>query len=322
MQPESTSIVFRRDLQEQVREYDVDAAMSRFIGRQAAPIFKSAVSHGRYPLMNRENFKKRTPDSRAPGGAYNRITGKFGQGTFTTEEHGLEEALDRRDRELYSLLFDTESESVTQLWYQIMLNHEYRVAQLYANGGFTEASPFTVWSTAGSAVPLTDLETGMKSLRDKCGAGGNEISLIIPWADYLEMVRTTQVNDKLKYTYRIEGGIQPAMIKPRQVADMLGIKSVLVGDSVLDSTEEGVAESISQIWTAGTVYLAVLCAENAALKRPSAARTILWTDYIPEFPLVESYEEPKVNSDVVRVRLDTDEVLIGETDLFVYALTT
>ncbi len=322
MQPESTSIVFRRDLQEQVREYDVDAAMSRFIGRQAAPIFKSAISHGRYPLMNRENFKKRTPDSRAPGGAYKRITGKFGQGTFTTEEHGLEEPLDRRDRELYSLMFDIESESVTQLWYQIMLNHEYRVAQLYANAGFTEASPSTIWSTTGSAVPLTDIATGLKTLRDKCGASVNEISLIIPYADFLEMVHTDQVNDKLKYTYRIEGGIQPAMIKPQQVADMLGIKSVLVGDSVEDSTEEGVAESISQIWTAGTVYLAVLCAENASLKRPSAARTILWTDYIPEFPLVESYEEPKVNSDVVRVRLDSDEVLIGETDLFVYGLTT
>jgi len=69
------------------------------------------------------------------------------------------------------------------------------------------------------------------------------------------------------------------------------------------------------------MYLAVLCDPDDDLEEPSAARTVLWTADSPEIPVVESYREDAIRSDVIRVRDDTDEVLIGATDLFVYKLT-
>ncbi|HIJ70665.1 MAG TPA: hypothetical protein HPP87_04790 [Planctomycetes bacterium] len=318
MRPESTSVVFREDLSALASEFDAAKAATRFIGRRAAPIFTSGICDGQYPVMNRENFKKPASGDRAKDGAYNRITGEFGSGTFACEEHGLEYPIDDRRRKRYASLFDAERAATEILRYQLQMLHEIRVYTLYSGGGWTNHNVSTAWSTTASAVPLDDIAAGINAICDACGCLESELSLIIPRADLLEMIRTDQVNDKLKYTYP---GVQPSMLTAAQVAAMLGIKQVLRATSAYDTKEEGVAESTSQIWAAGVMWLALLCNENDSLEIPSAARTILWTADAPELPVIETYREEKVRADIVRSRDDTDEVLIGETDLFVYQIT-
>ena len=318
MRPESTSAVLSWPLIEVVSEYDVDKAAAKFIGRRAAPIFKSDKKTGEYPIMNRENFKKRATDNRAADGSYNRITGEFGQGTFACEEYGLEHRVDEALKAEFADELDAYEWAAKHLWFQSLLNHEYRVHAMYSGGGFSNTNVSVDWSTVASGVPLDDLQTGIDTLEDKCGCVSQDLSLIIPRADFREALATDQVVDKSKYTYP---GIQPANLKAAQLAAMLDIKDVLVARGAQDSTEEGVAEANAQIWTAGVMYLALLCDENAALREPSAARTILWTRRTAAMPIVETYGEPKTDAEIVRVKLDTDEHLVGETDLFVYKLT-
>lgn len=318
MRPESTSVVFRADLQAQAQEFDAEKAALRFIGKRAAPIFESAVAEGQYPIMNRENFKKPANTDRAEDGSYNRIVGQFGKGTYDCEEHGLEYPIDDRKRKRYARFFDAEKAATRILRYQMLLAHERRVAAVYTGGGFTNHNVTTAWSTTGSAVPLDDIATGLDAISDACGCAQGELSMIIPRVDFREMLRTDQVNDKLKYTYP---GIQPALVQPAQIASMLQIKQVLIASGAYDIKEEGVTESMSMIWTAGVIYIVLLCDENEDLEVPSAARSILWAEDSPELPVLESYREDKKRADIVRMREDTDEVLIGETDLFVYKLT-
>jgi hypothetical protein len=318
MQPESASIIYRPDLAQLVQEYDVEKAAARFIARKAAPVFGVPNRAGQYPIMNRENFKKPASSRRAKDGAYNRITGKFGQGTYRCDENGLEYPIDDARREEYRNLINAEAAGSRILWYQLLLGLESRVAALYSGGGFTNHNVATAWSTKATALPLDDIETGIEVLEDKCGAGEGDISLIIPRADFREMLSTTQVVNKSQYT---NPGVQPSMLREAQVAAMLGIKEVLRARSVYDSTEEGVAETNTQVWTAGVMYLAVLAGENDDLEVPSAARIIQWDEDAPELPVIESYRDDKVRSDIIRERMNTDEVLIGETDLFVYQLT-
>ena len=318
MQPESTSIIYRPDLAQLVQEYDVEKAAARFIGRRAAPIFGVPNRAGQYPIMNRENFKKPASSKRAKDGSYNRITGKFGQGTYRCDENGLEYPIDDARRAEYRNLIDAEAAAAQILWYQLLLGLETRVATLYSGGGFTNHNVATAWSTKATALPLDDIESGIEVIEDKCGVGAEDISLIIPRADFREMLSTAQVVDKSKYT---NPGVQPSMLREAQVAAMLGIKEVLRARSVYDSTEEGVTETNAQCWTAGVMYLAVLASDNESLEIPSAARIIQWDEDAPELPVMESYRYDPVRSDIVRGRMHTDEVLIGETDLFVYQLT-
>ncbi len=318
MRPESTSITFNPILAQLLHEYDIEKAAAKFIGRKVAPIFRSPSSTGEYPIMNRENFKKRTPDDRAPDGSYNRITGEFGKGSFATDEHALEGRVDRRMRQRYSSLFDAKAVRASQVWFQALLNHEYRVHALLDGGGFTNTNVTTAWSTVASAVPLNDIDTGIEALEDNCGCNPEDISLVIPRADFRELNRVTQIVDKVKYTYP---GEQPSKLSAQQIAAMLGIKEVIVARSSHDTKEEGVTESMSQIWTAGVMYLMVLAEEGDDLSEPSAARTIIWDQYESGLPGAYDYPEESTNADIVRAGMDSDEVLVGETDLFVYKLT-
>lgn len=320
MRPESTSVTYRPDLSVLSKEFEDQKAAGRFIANRAAPIIEVAEASGGYPIFNRESFKKPVSSgARASGGAYPRIIGDFGKGTYDCEDYGIEYPLDDRMKNKYKTLFDAERAAARIVTYQTLLAREIRVSALFSGGGFTANAASTVWSTSSSAVPFNDIETGINTLSDNCGVGKGGVSLIIPRAALREMLSTTQVGDKSKYTMP---GVQPAMLEAAQVAAMLGIKEVLVAGSSYDSTEEGYAESMSQIWAAGTIYLCVLADEGDTIEEPSAARTALWTGDSPTLPVFESYREEHTRTDVIRERMDVDEFLQGATDLFVYAMTT
>jgi hypothetical protein len=318
MRPESTSVTFRADLSALLNEFDAAKAARRFIGRRAAPLFRVPKISAGFPIMNRENYKKPASVNRAPDGGYNRVVGEFGKGTYDCEEHGLEQRIDDRMLERYGSLFNAETAAQQMLWYQILLNHEIRVAALFSGGGHTNHNVTTAWSTTATAVPINDIQTGIDTLMDNCGCGPEDITMIIPRDDYKELLQVAQINNKMLYTYP---GIQPAQMRPDQLAGMLGLKQVLPARSSYDATEEGYAESMSQIWTAGVIYLAVTADEGDDIMMPSAARTIIWEPSAAELPVVETYREDRTRSDILRVRDDTDEVLLGATDLFVYQIT-
>jgi len=318
MRPESSSVIFRADLAAIAMEHNARID-GKFIGQYAAPVFDTPACDGTYPIMRRANFQKPASTKRAEGAGYNRIIGQFGQGNYACEENGLELPVDDRRKRRYASMFDAEA-SVTRMGvYQVALAREARVAALYAGAGFTNHNVTTAWTTTASATPLDDIASGVDALSDNCGADPGEVSLIIPRADFREMCRTDQVNEKLMYTYP---GVQPAQLTPLQVAAMLGIKRVLVPAVAYDSTEEGYAASMSQIWPSGVMYICVLANPGEDLEVPSVARTVRWTADAPETPVVESYREDKTRSDIVRVREDTDEILLGDSvDLFCYQLT-
>jgi len=318
MRPESTAVAFRADLSALANEYNEKLAAERFIGRRIAPIFVTAKQSGQYPIFNRECFKKRQDTKIAEDGTYNRVIGEFGKGTYDTDPHGLEYPINDRKRARYADLFDAEEAATRITWFQLMMDHEFRVRDMMTSAGFTNHNVTTAWSTTATAVPLTDIATGVKALKRKCGCRGMDISLVITDDDFQEMILTTQVINKTQYTYP---GTIPASLAAEEVANMLKIKEILIADGSYDSTEEGYAESDASIWTAGVMYLVVTCDEGDPLETPAACRTIVWDQMCPELPFIETYREDKVESDIVRCKDDTDETLMGEADLFGYQIT-
>ena len=319
MRPESTSITNRPDLTVLSKEYDDQKAQARFIAKRAAPIIDVPTRLGRFKIFNRENFKKGpSVPARARGAKYPRITGTFGQGNFDCEDYGIEYPLDDLEVNANANLFSTERAATRILRHQTLLAQELRVAAIYSGAGLSNTNVTTAWTTIATAVPLDDIQKGIEALGDRCGAGPGEISMVIPRADFREMQRCAQVVDKSKYTLM---GIQPGLLKATEIAQVLDIKEVLVGDGGYDTTEEGYAESNSQIWTAGVIYICVLADEGDTMEEMSFARTALWTLDSPVFPVIESYREEDIRSNIIRERADLDVFLQGETNLFAYKLT-
>ena len=188
MRPESTSAAARPVLTEFAKEYYEQKALSKFIGLRAAPLFRANKRTGEYPIFNRESFKKRvTSQSRAAGGAYNRITGQFGVQTYACAENGLEYPVDAVMREQYADLFDAEDAATQILVQQLLMGHEARVAAVYSGAGLTNHNVTTAWSTVATATATNDFETGFIAICDACGCLTSDLSVIIPRADFLEL---------------------------------------------------------------------------------------------------------------------------------------
>ena len=321
MRPESTSVVFREELATLAKEYDDEKAAGRFIAKKVAPIIRLSACDGTYPTFNRETFVKPASTNRAADGSYNRITGEFGQANYACEEHGLEYRIDDKMRRKYARLFAAENAAMKILRFQQLMAYERRVAALFSGSGSTNHNVTTAWTTNTTCVPLNDIATGVNTLTDSCGCSELDIGLIIPRVDWQEMNRTTQFINKFQYTYGKNNGLQPSLLPAQEIAAMLGIGDVFMASGAYDTTESGITPSMSQIWTGAVMYLFVVCKEEEPLEIPSAARTIMWDEDASELPVMESYREDHTRSDILRSRDNTDEVVMGETDLFIYKLT-
>jgi len=325
LQPETTSGRPRPDLFELQQEYDWASMEQMFIADAACPPIPTPTRNGTYYIWNRETLRQVKSDTRSPEGAFNRVQHLFGNGTFDCVSRGLEEPIDRETESEFATLFSADEEARNALRHHILLAREKRVADLYADAGFTETGAATAWSSSGSAVPLTDIKTGIDSLTDSAGVAAQQITMIIPLADYNELITTDQVNDKVKYTYARTDGIQPAYLPADTLAGMLGIRRVVVGDASYNAAGQGLTASISRFWTAGTIYLAVLAEpDNPSRRAMSAFRRYYWQQFTGQggAPYFEEYPEYNTDSRIIRARLNDDPVQTAETDLMVYALSS
>jgi hypothetical protein len=328
MRPESTSVTLRRDLSVVVQEFDESKAAKKFIAPFAAPVCRVEQQASTYPVMNRETFKKPADASRTDRGAYNRIEGTFGEGNYSTQDHGLEYSLDDRKAAKYRSFLSFEQAASRILRYKIMMVWERRVAALWSGLGLTNHNVSTAWSTVATADPIGDIVTGAETLEDKCGCAREDLTLIIPRADFRELLATTQIVEKVKYTYP---GVQPALLSQEIVAAMLGLRRVVVPRGAYDSAAEGIAESMSQVWPSGILYLAQLAEPrgpgspdsiDSLETEPSACRTLIWPgDGADDIPVMERYRDETVRAEILRVRDDTDEVATAEADLMGYQIT-
>ncbi len=321
MRPESTSAAMRPVLTEFAQEYFAEKARSKFIGLRTAPLFRANKRSAEYPVFNRESFKKRVTDQkRAPGAAYNRVTGQFGRRTYTCTENGLEYAVDDVFAEQYIDLFDAEEAATDILMTQVLMGHEARAAALYIAMSLTNHNVGTAWTTVATATPIADFEAGFNTIGDACGCLTSDLSIIIPRADWQELQKVDEIVERAQYVWT-GASMLPASIPASTVAMALGCKEILVGQGSYDAQEEGYAESDTQFWPAGVMYIALLAGQEAPLRIPSAARTILWTEDSPAFPVMESYREEQTRSDIVRARFQTNEVQTADDNILTYQLT-
>lgn len=318
MRPDSTSVSLRRDLSAVFNEFDEKKAADRFIARRAAPGFHVAEQSGKYPVFNRENFQKLPESARAADGGYNRIVGEFGDGLYSCDEHGLEFRIDDKRRRRYQTFFGAEIGGTRILWFNMMLLYEKRVADLYASTAIPTTAVSTVWTTVATADPVGDIAIAAQKIEDASGVDQSELSLIIPRADYREMVATDQFTEQIKYTVP---GVRPAVLPSAAAAEILGIKEVLVAKGNYDSAIEGETIVHAQIWPSTIMYLALLAEDGDPLEIPSAFRTFFWDADAPEMPVMESYREENTRSDILRARDDTDEAATGTVGVMAQEIT-
>jgi hypothetical protein len=304
---------YRPELAGAVREYQAQSAIDQqFIGLRVLPEAALPVAEGSYPVMLGENFRKAVETSRAPGAAFNRGDWAWDKQNYACLENAHEIPLDVKEAEKYADVIDYEEESAIGADFVVRMAHERRVAAAVMNTTtWTPTNAAVNWATVASSTPLADIDVAADKLEDKLGVPRSQLSLIVGRANWKYLRNATSVLNALKewnsgITNRM--GVQQAVL-----AQYLDVKEILVGGGSYDSANEGIAQSLSQIWSARYGMLALLAPGPQAPRQTLClGRTIRWTSGMPDFVTIETYESRDTDSEIVRARQYTDEIIVAD----------
>ena len=296
----------RMDLGQAVLEFILKR--SELIGLLALPLFETQLKASVFNAITRECLTKIPETKRAPGGNYNRLNFETEEKNFSCVEHGLEGPLDDSEKRLYANDFSAELVTVEQIVGLILLAQEYRIAQaLFNTTTFTGAARYTdyssaPWDAAGSDV-LSQVRASKELVRQNTGLMPN--ALIFSETNLNRLKANTAIKDAIKYTTKLTDDEIFA-----DLGALFGIKKIFVGKAIRNTANKKLTFSGSDICDDDYAMVAVVADNPKNLKEPSVGRTFLWTSDSPANPVVESYRDDAIRSDVFRVRHDIDEKII------------
>ena len=304
MRPASGSAIYRPDLGIVAMEF-IEQAQMGYIGLQVMPLFPTPLKEATYSVIPREALLKIPDTSRAPRGSYQRSDWEYKRGLYNcSSEHGWEEPIDDTEREFFDQVAPGTADIVAtkRAVNFILRSQEQRIASKVFNPTkFTAHNVSIEWSDHANSDPTGDVNDGIVAFRLQCGMLPD--ALIISYATFIDLRQNEKIIDRIKYTFP---GLDIMKMTTSQLAQCLGVNSVLVGGAIYDSAGTGLPSVITDLWNAE--YAALVKISNGVdMAQPGIGRTFLWTADSPSNPVVEAYREEKRRSDIFRCRHNTDE---------------
>ena len=302
---QGTRAVPRLELGEAALEFI--QSQNEFIGTQVLPIFQTKKKASIFPAITRESITREADTKRAPRGNYNRDSFQAKDRQYACEEHGLEGPLDDSEREMYATDFDAELTTVQIVTRRVLQAQEKRIAsKVFDTSVFTGSKLFTdfsgePWDNASSDV-IAQVRAAREQVRQNCGMEPG--SLIMSKANIDRLLNNDKIKGAIQYVARLtEAELLNAM------ADILGVKRIIVGRAIYNTAKEGKAFQGADIWSDDFAMVAVI-GEGQRLSDPTVGRTFLWTADSPENATVEQYRDDAARSDIFRVRQHVDEMIV------------
>lgn len=265
-----------------------------------------------FPVIPIEAMLSQQDTKRAMRGFYNRSDWETEMGFYSTKENGWEELLDERELKLYRNLFDAEIVAVNRAIGIVLRSQEIRTAAKLFNASNFDGDGVNVeWSVKATATPIDDVDTAKKAVRAKCGMIPD--TLVLPYIAFENAKRCAQVAELLKYTFP---GEDIASMSAAQLAKVLDVQQILVGDEQVNTAKKGKSAVLGEIWN--PEYALLTCtAQSESFDEPCVGRIVRWSEESGDGEggtIVEQYYVDGNRSDVYRVRNDSDELLLKTYD--------
>jgi hypothetical protein len=309
--PSSNPATLRPDLAE-FMEFDLESERQGYVATKVLPVVETGLQSdnpGKVPL---ESLLFDGDTSRNSGSGYNRGSYKFETFAYSTQENGWEEPIDERDEKRYQNLLQVDMIANARAQGVVARNQEKRAAALVFNTSTWTGSSLTTaitheWDDATNSVPVTDVEAAVKKIYEGSGLWAN--ALVINRQVFRNLRNSAQVID------RIESSGAGVAAKARDITvEMLkavfDLDYIIVAGASKNTANEAATATPAQIWS-GEYAMVCRIATGADMREPCIGRTFHWSaDGSVIGGTIEEYEEVQSRSRILRVRHDTDEVIM------------
>lgn len=309
--PTSTLSTLRPDLAE-FQEFDIESEKKGYVALKVLPVVEAGLQSdnpGKVPL---EALLFQADTKRNSGSGYNRGSYKFETFSYSTSENGWEEPIDARDEKRYRHILQVDRIANARAAGVVARNQEQRAAALVFNsttwtGAALTTAPTNEWDDATNAVPITDVEAAVKKIYEGSGLWAN--ALVINRQVFRNLRNCAQVIDRIE-SAGAGDATKATDITEQMLAAVFDLQYIIVAGASKNSANEGQAATPAQIWSGE--YAMVCCVSNSAdMRDPCIGRTFHWSeDGSIIGGTVEEYEEVQSRSRIIRVRHETDEVIM------------
>lgn len=296
-----------------------------YVATQILPPFPVTSREGRLHKVNMRHAMRLQKTKRATGSGFVRVSTPLAKDTFACEERGAEEPVDRVNKGLYRGSLDQEEVAAITAHAIVAIDHEKDVADALFNETTFPASSTTgltvsnAWSVAASGTPISDVAVCKKNIRTKVGSAK---FVLLANINVVEAAwRCAQITARILQSYPGMKGTIEGDPNLDILASILGVSKIICPDCMYNSAAEGATPTMAQIWSDTYAFVAAISDERV-LMTPQLGRTFYDSNVferdleaalggpVDDRFLVEMYPEDKVDSDVVRVREFTDEVIL------------
>ena len=246
--------------------------------------------------------------NRESGSNYSRGIRSFASANYATNEFGLEELLPDDASADLNRFFSYESETAKFLLRQLKLSHEKRVSDLLWNA----TTPFTIADQTRAVAYTQALVATVDIARDVAAAKlalaqyGYESNCVAMSANVFELIRRSTLLQNQFFGVISSTGAR--LLSEAEIAAALGVTNLLVGRAAYNSA--GKNKSYTGSFVVPDTKIIVGQVSGGEFTAGGIGRTLVWTGDAAGGFVSESYRDDARRSQVLRVRMNTDEVVI------------
>ena len=246
--------------------------------------------------------------ARESGSSYSRGIRSFSSANFSTNEVGLEELVPDDAAQDLNRFFAYEAETAKFLLRQLKLSHEKRVADLL----WASSTPFTIADQTRAVAYTQALVGTIDVARDVATAKlalaqyGYESNCVAMSANVFELIRRSTLLQNQFFGVISNTGAR--LLSEAEIAAALGVQNLLVGRAAYNTA--GKNKTYSGSFIVPDTKIIVGQVSGGEFTAGGIGRTLVWSGDSAGGFVSESYRDEARRSQVLRVRMNTDEVVI------------
>ena len=255
------------------------AGEPQFIAADVAPIIRVQKQTDMILYLPQEDWNRQDNDKRSPGTEANQVAFGVNSLTYYAQNYALKavvpvEDMANADPMLLKTLREGKSRFLTR---KLMINWEVRLRdQIFTSTGVgTSTLVASAFTDRTNSDPIGVIQTRLDQIEDATGFRPNNI--LFGNQAWRDTSRNKNVIDKANKT-GVTGAAKDANLE--QVKAILGVDKILVGMQKLNSAQEGISQSLGNVW--GDNILCYHAPQRASLDDPSYMYSFRWV--VPGVP--------------------------------------
>ena len=212
-----------------------------YVGLQLLPVVSVKKESDKYYKYDSKADRFRIPQTlRAPKTESKTVDWKVTTGTYSCEEHALNDLIDDREKDNADKPLNLEVDTVEFLTDIIELAQEKRIVDLLTGAGMTHNATITTkWEDYTNSNPIADIETGKQDVHSRIFRYPNTLLLGVQVYDQLK--HHPDILDRIKY-------VQKGVVTAELMASIFEVDKVIIGAAGYNTKKEGQTAVYGYMW--------------------------------------------------------------------------